>query len=417
MSSDEYRRRFADCVLEELLRDVPALFVTGPRGCGKTTTASRHSAARVSLDIPGVASAAQADPDVFLNGQEHPLLIDEWQEAPSVLGALKRAVDGDAAAGQFIVTGSVRSELAPGTWPGTGRLVRVPMAPMAQREVLGFDDALASLFLHRAFAEEQPQLVESDATIADYVDLALRGGFPEVVRTSSDRVRRAWLESYSEQLLTRDITSLGETVDGLRLRQYVEVLSLNTAGILAQSSLAAMAGITVKTSERYDQLLTDVGIVDNLLPWSRNRIARVEKRPKRFVVDTGIAMAAARLDRDSILRDGTLMGRFLEALVYMQLRAEVLAADNPMRLFHLRTANGRQEIDFVVEGPGGSVVGIEVKASAQVTAHDARHLRWLKEQTSSKWRAGFVLHSGRNSYPLGDGIWALPVAALWVAPS
>lgn len=413
MGDSSYRTRFTDSVLEELIRDVPAVFLTGPRGCGKTSTARRYAQSVASLDVPGVASAADADPDLFLADWIRPLLVDEWQDAPAILAALKRAVDANPAAGQFIVTGSVRSELAQGVWPGTGRLVRIAMAPMAQREVIGFDGSLASLFLHRFFAVGEAPLVRSSSTIADYLDLSIRGGFPEVLALSSDRARRAWLESYAEQLLARDVADLGEAVDQVRLRQYVEVLSLNTAGILAQSSLAAMAGITVRTSERYDQLLTDVGLVENLQPWSRNRISRVEKRPKRFIVDTGIATAAARLDRHSIQVDGPLLGRMLEGLVFMQLRAEVLAAESPMKIFHLRTSNGRQEIDFVVEGPGGGVVGIEVKASTRVTSRDARHLRWLKAQSPKEWRGGVVLHAGPDSFALDDDIWALPIAALW----
>lgn len=415
MAIDDYRVRFADSALAALMADVPSVFLTGPRGCGKTTTARRHVQASVSLDVPGTAAAAEADPDLFVQRQGRPLLVDEWQQAPAVLGAIKRAVDTDPAPGQFVVTGSVRSELVPSSWPGTGRLVRVQMAPMSQREIVGFGGDLSSLFLHRLFATGEVPTTSVGMTLEDYVDAAVRGGFPEAVRMTSERARRAWLESYGEQLLTRDIGDLGESVDPVRLRQYVEVLALNTAGILAQSSLAQMAGINVITSDRYDQLLTDVGMIENLQPWGRNRVSRVEKRPKRFLTDTGVALASAALDVDSILADGTLLGRVLEGLVFMQFRAEVLAAEIPLRIFHLRTLNGRQEIDFVVEGPGGGVVAVEVKASTRATASDAKHLSWIKREFTREWRAGIVLHAGQDVYPLEDDIWALPISSLWAA--
>jgi len=411
--SDGYRFRFADSALDALMADVPSVFLTGPRGCGKTTTGMRHVDRSVSLDVPGMAAAAQADPDLFLDRQQRPLFIDEWQEAPAVLGAVKRIVDSDPSAGQFLITGSVRSELGSGVWPGTGRLVRVAMAPMSQREILGFSGELSSLFLHRFFMSGELPTEGTELTSVDYVDAATQGGFPEAVRMNSQRVRRAWLESYSEQLLARDIADLGESVDSIRLRQYVEVLSLNTAGVLAQSSLAQMAGISVITSERYDKLLADVGIVGNLQPWGRNRVSRIEKRPKRFLTDTGVALAAAGIDRDSVMVDGNLLGRVLEGLVFMQLRAEVLAAEVSLRIFHLRTLNGRQEVDFVVEGPGGGILGIEVKASTQVTSRDARHLEWMKREFPREWRAGVVLHAGHDAYRLAEGIWALPIASLW----
>lgn len=49
----------------------------------------------------------QANPDAALRDRAEPLLIDEWQAAPAVLGAVKRAVDVDPRPGRFLLTGSV----------------------------------------------------------------------------------------------------------------------------------------------------------------------------------------------------------------------------------------------------------------------------------------------------------------------
>jgi hypothetical protein len=45
----------------------------------------------------------------------------------SLLGAIKRAVDDAQRPGRFLLTGSVRADLDVPGWPGTGRLLRVPM--------------------------------------------------------------------------------------------------------------------------------------------------------------------------------------------------------------------------------------------------------------------------------------------------
>ena len=410
----EYRRRYLDDVLADMLPEVSGVLLTGPRSCGKTTTAIRHAGAVLRLDVPGTAAAVAADPDLALASEStRPLLIDEWQEVPEVLGAVKRGVDQNPAAGQFILTGSVRSQSSSRMWPGTGRLIRIPMAPLAQREIAGFEGSVSDLFLHRLFGRGEPDLSTSALTLTDYVHLTVQGGFPEVLRLASARARRAWLDSYVEQLLVRDISELGEGVDPIRLRQYVDVLAVNTAGVLAQSALAQSASITVKTSERYDQLLAEVGIIDNPQPWGRNRLARIEKRPKRIIVDSGLAVAAARLDEGTILHDGTLLGRFLEGFVFSQLRAEVLAAEDRMALHHVRGLNGRHEIDFVIEGSGGRVLGIEVKASTSVVERDARHLAWLRDSIGQDFVGGLVLHAGPNAYPLDDRLWAMPISSLW----
>jgi predicted AAA+ superfamily ATPase len=111
VSEEDYQHRLVDQLLDELLAELPALLVVGPRAAGKTTTASRHAATVIHLDEPAQAAAFRADPDAALRGLDEPVLLDEWQAVPEVLGAVKRAVDRDSHPGRYLVTGSVRAEL------------------------------------------------------------------------------------------------------------------------------------------------------------------------------------------------------------------------------------------------------------------------------------------------------------------
>jgi AAA domain len=95
-----------------------------PRACGKTTTGRRHCQERLRLDRPAEAVVVRADPDAALAEGPFPLLVDEWQVVPEVLGAVKRAVDEGAAAGSFVLTGSSQADLTAAGWPATGRLIR-----------------------------------------------------------------------------------------------------------------------------------------------------------------------------------------------------------------------------------------------------------------------------------------------------
>jgi uncharacterized protein len=99
--------------------------LVGPRATGKTTTARRHAATIVRLDRAVEAGPFRDDPDTVLGGLKPPVLLDEWQQVPDVLGSVKRAVDDDPTRGRFLLTGSVRAELLDATWPATGRVVRV----------------------------------------------------------------------------------------------------------------------------------------------------------------------------------------------------------------------------------------------------------------------------------------------------
>jgi hypothetical protein len=64
-------------------------------------------------------------------------------------------------------------------------------------------------------------------------------------------------------------------------------------------------------------------------------------------------------------------------------------------------------------GASGQLIGIEVRAAATVTASDARHLAWLRDQTGDAFAAGIVLHTGPYVFPVSDRIVAAPVSTLW----
>ena len=179
--------------------------LTGPRATGKTTTARRHAATVLRLDRPAEAAAFRADPDAALRGQPEPVLLDEWQAVPEVLGAVKRAVDDDPRPGRFLLTGSVLGDLRTDTWPGTGRIVRLAMYGLTEREIVG--RAAGPTFVEKLTAGEADAFALPDDGIPDlrgYIELALRGGYPDPALRLSDEARGAWLEGYLDQLLTRD---------------------------------------------------------------------------------------------------------------------------------------------------------------------------------------------------------------------
>jgi len=57
-----------------------------------------------------------------------------------------------------------------------------------------------------------------------------------------------------------------------------------------------------------------------------------------------------------------------------------------------------------------------VKYGTQPSATDARHLAWLSGERGERFRAGFVVQTGGDTFPLGDRIWALPLNLLCGAP-
>ena len=410
-----YRRRLVDPLLDELLGQLSAVLVVGPRTTGKTTTLTRRASTVIRLDRRLRAAAFEADPDAALRGLAEPVLLDEWQRVPGVLGAVRRAVEADPHANRFFVTGSVRAELAHEVWPATGRLVRVAMYPMTVGEQIGRQ---GQPFFDRIAAGEELSLPAECPDLRGYVELALRSGFPDVALRLTGGTRRAWLESYIEDLLAHDVEQI-ETHptrhrDTQRLRRFLEAYALSSAGVADQKTIYEAAQVSKATASAYEDLLAGLLIAERVPAWSSNRLKRLVRRPKRYLIDAALMTTTLGLDEQAVIADGDMLGRVLDTFVAAQLRPELAISSSRPRLYHLRTEEGRHEIDLVAELAGQRVVGIEVKASAAPSARqDARHLAWLAEQLGERFIAGVVLHTGPHIYRLDEKIIAAPIAVLW----
>lgn len=396
-----------------MVAEFPATLVTGPRAAGKTTTAVRHAASEIRLDRPGVAVTVAADPDAALRGLAEPVLIDEWQMVPTVLGAVKRAVDADPRPGRFIVTGSVHASLDHQTWPGTGRLIHIDMYGMTRREIAG-GDLTRPPFLSRVAADVGSlSLPEQVPDLRDYVSLALRGGFPQAVSASSIEFGLRWSASYLRELFTRDVAELEPRRDPQRLRRYFEVLAASSAGVVLDRTLYDVAEVDRRTATAYERLLQDLYVLDLLPAWHSNRLKRLARLPKRHVVDPGLVAAALDLDVEAVMRDGYLVGRMLDTFVVSQFRPELTLTGRPPVLHHLRDQNGAREIDLIAELGGGRVIAMEIKATSAPRPADARHLAWFRDEMGERFVCGLVLHTGPGIFPLGDRIVAAPIASIW----
>lgn len=386
--------------------------VVGPRACGKTTTASRLAASLVRLDRPATAAVFAADPDAALGDRAEPVVLDEWQDVAEVLGAVKRSVDADPHPGRFVLTGSVSAEFDAASWPGTGRLVRLPMFGLTMRERLGLSSAGVNV---GALLRGEVVLPDDRPDLVDYVDLALVSGFPEAIRLGDPTDRREWLDSYVDQLVTRDVARISAGRDPERLRRYLQAWALNSAGTADDVTIYGTVGIDRRTHVAYEQVLRNTFAVDLVPAWTSNRLKRLALSPKRYVVDPALMAAAARVGRADVVDNADLLGRLIDTFVVAELRAQLAVEAGRPTLSHLRTAGGRHEVDLIIEFDGGRVFAVEIKATSAPRPDDARHLRWLADEIGDRFLGGVVFHTGSESIRFGPDIVALPICSLWGA--
>ena len=420
----EYLKRVVDAELDELMPELPAIALEGPKGVGKTSTAERRARTVFYLDEPAHRVIAEADPAQVLTG-EKPLLLDEWQRVPAIWDAVRRAVDHENAPGRYLLTGSA-GPVTPPTHSGAGRIVNLRMRPMSLSE-RGVGTPRVSL--KRLLRGDQPKIAgKTDLILAEYVREIVNSGFPGIRRLSG-RALRLQLDGYLRRIIDTDFTEQGYTVRRPEvLQRWMAAYAAATATTASFETIrdAATSGQGEKpsktTTQPYREILERLWIVDPVPAWlpSRNRLNRLAQPPKHHLADPALAVRILGLDAEALLsgdepklpipRDGRLLGHLFESLVTLNVRVYAQAAE--ARVSHLRLHGGRREVDLIVERADQRVLAIEVKLSGAVDDGDVKHLLWLKEQIGDELLDAVVIHTGPQAYRRRDGIAVVPAALL-----
>ena len=118
----DYLKRIADEQLRLKMEAFGAALIIGPKGCGKTTTAKQQAKSYIEFqdedERENYLLIANTHPSDLLKGAK-PRLFDEWQDAPKIWGAVRKALDDSGEVGQYILTGSSSASV---DTPHTGTL-------------------------------------------------------------------------------------------------------------------------------------------------------------------------------------------------------------------------------------------------------------------------------------------------------
>lgn len=402
------------------MRTFRIVLLGGARQTGKTTLLrdllDLPATSRFSLDDEAARRRAIDDPVGFVEALPRPAAIDEFQRAGvGLLLAAKQAADLDRTRGRLLLTGSA-SYLADRSVSETlaGRAGRLTLWPFSEGERRGVQET----FLERLFDPSAwPVVLPETPSRAELVDRLLRGAYPEIVTEALPaRARRDWFEAYVRDVVSREaLRPMAEVRLESDLRRVLRLLAARSCGELVIADLARDAELSRETTANYVALLEALYLITLIPPSATSATTRVKRRPKIVVLDTGLAADLVGAGEVSFApsADGVLAGALFETLVVTEVLKQASWSEASVEVAHFRDRDGA-EIDLVVQDRrSGAVAGVEVKLTSTPLERHARHLARMRERLGDRFTVGLVVHAGQVTLPLGEGIWAVPISALW----
>ncbi len=377
--------------LLESLQTFPVVGLVGPRQVGKTSLARELAAqlgpGAVMLDLERPSDLAKlTEPELFLEPLADRLVIlDEVQLRPDLFPVLRSLVDAERVPGRFLVLGSAAPALIQRSSETlAGRIEFLELAPLSLAEV-----------------SAQPASNEAQNITRT---LWSRGGFPDSYFARSDAASLRWREAFIRSYLERDIPQLGIRVPSATLRRFWLMLAHYHGQLWNASTLAGSLGITAPSVRHYLDILESTFMLRVLQPYSANLGKRLVKSPKVYLRDSGVLHALLNLPDQEALQGHPALGASWEGWVIEQILAQAPEGTRPS---FLRTASGN-ELDLLLELPGGELRAIEIKHSAVPKLG-----RGFPEALDAlKLERGFVVAQVNEPYALSKRATALPLSCL-----
>ncbi|MDR2462586.1 MAG: ATP-binding protein [Verrucomicrobiales bacterium] len=356
--------------LKLLAAEFRVLVINGPRQSGKTTLARqvfpRH--AYVNLEEPDVREMALAAPRDFLRQYPVPVIIDEVQRAPLLLSHLQVIVDGSKRNGQYILTGShqprlkaeVRQSLA-------GRAAYLTLLPLSISEL-----SAAGVTLDRD-------------------EYLFRGFMP---RLYDETVRPAqFYRSYYQTYVERDAHQLIHVANQRAFETFVKMLAGRVGQLVNLSSMAGDIGVSAPTLASWLSVLETSHIVFRLPPYFRNFGKRLQKTPKVYFTEPGLAAALLDIQSAGQIFSHPLFGGLFENMVVVEALKARYNTGNLGQLYFMRDQHGL-EVDLILEKSFPRLRPFEIKGGRTFDLSFAKNLRTYQNIAGTDSVSPTVIYGG-----------------------
>lgn len=365
-------------------QQVPVIAIIGPRQSGKSTLAKELFKNHTYLDMQDAElfAFANSDPKGFLNTykNEHGIIIDEAQYAPTLFGQIKVEADKNPQPGYFILSGSqnfllhekISESLA-------GRVYFYILLPLSIKE-------LENASLLGAKSDEQ----------------IFKGFYPRVYQPRVNA--HEYYVNYISTYVERDIRTLRNIENIVIFQKFMQLCALRVGTMLNVTELAAECGISVITAKNWLGLLQTCFILFQLPSYHANLGKRITKSPKLYFYDVGLAATLMGFDEQIIIKKRDVYGVLFENMVIVDIMKNFHALTIKPTFSFYRDTN-QKEIDLIIE-VGGQTIPLEIKANEIVDSKFFATLFWFQEQIKST-ATPIVVYGGEHRQLRTKGV-ALP---------
>ena len=406
-----YHERILTDRLHRLISVFPVVVITGARQVGKSTFLSNTLGKKMDtvvfdpvIDIEN----ARMDPELFLNNRRPPVILDEIQYAPELVPAIKRRIDMDRSAGQYILTGSQQ-------W-GVMRAISESLAGRAvfldldgfnlaeithdKRQDTWLDKWIGdSENFHKAFSGRY--LIN----ITLYEQL-WRGFLPEAQFIPLDTIPD-FHSSYQRTYIERDARQFADVSDWQLFGRFLRMMAALTAQEVNYSQIGRELGLTPQTARRWLDILKATFQWFELEPFSGNAIKKVSGKPKGYISDTGLACAAQAISSPMAIAGHPLWGALFETAAVAEVRKQCSFLSPRPRMYHWR-AYGGAEVDIIIEY-NGRFYPIEIKAKSNPTRGDTSGISAFRRQYQDiPIERGLVLAPVERPIPISENDYTIP---------
>lgn len=417
---NKYIPRLVDKQLDETLHSMGAVYIRGPKWCGKSTTCMQKAKTIINFQDAEKGQSFVNLVDINLLGllnQPSPILFDEWQIVPKIWNAIRTEVDKRNLVGQFILTGSTVYEFDKTMHSGAGRIARLNMKPMSLFES---GDSNGQISLSEVVnGNWNHDGAMSDLTKSKLSEVLCRGGWPSAV-TKVQANPQIIAKQYVKATLETDVSEIDKVNRNPRLARYIlEAYARNISTLESDKTIYQDVQSKIDVSDRtiidYLKVFEKLYIIDEISAWNPNIRSKTAIRtsPKKNFVDPSIATAVLNVTPKELELDAPSFGLFFESMVTRDI--SIYTESEGASISYYRDRNGL-ECDLVVHYPNGEFALIEIKLGEKGIEEGAAHLleiqRLLMKHNQRTAKALIIISGTQVALKRSDGVYVVPIACL-----